>query len=195
MSEERSYSHLDFEKRCLIEKYLNHGMTLSWIAKDLDIPLSTISREIKRNRRDDGYTKRQKVVRICKHRRNCTVRALCKDRRCTRRKCSSCELVLCTNLCKYYEVDICQRTERAPFTCNGCVGIQGCFLHRYRYDAKCAQRSADSRLKDSRSGINCTEEDFVRIIDTVKPLLKQGMGLDAIWCEYGHGYTRDGNRS
>jgi len=57
-------------------------------------------------------------------------------------------------------------------------------LHRYRYDAKCAQKLADSRLKDSRSGVNCTEEEFNKIISIVKPLLEQGLGLDAIWCEH-----------
>ena len=57
-------------------------------------------------------------------------------------------------------------------------------MHRFRYEARCAQRTADSRLKDSRSGINCTEEEFTKIIDIVKPLLAQKIGLDAIWCEY-----------
>jgi hypothetical protein len=43
---------------------------------------------------------------------------------------------------------------------------------------------ADTRLKDTRVGINNTEEEFASIIDTVKPLLKAGLGLDAIWCAY-----------
>jgi IS30 family transposase len=51
-------------------------------------------------------------------------------------------------------------------------------------EAKVAQRSADSRQRDSRTGINCTEEEFVRIIGIVKPLLRQGLGLDAIWCAH-----------
>jgi IS30 family transposase len=51
MSEKVNYRHLDFEKRCSIEKYLNQGMGLSFIADRLALPLSTVSREIKRNRR------------------------------------------------------------------------------------------------------------------------------------------------
>jgi IS30 family transposase len=43
---------------------------------------------------------------------------------------------------------------------------------------------ADSRLKDTRCGINSTEEEFEAIIEIVKPLLKAGLGLDAIWCEH-----------
>jgi len=184
MSGEKSYNRLDFDKRCSIEKFLNAGMSFSWIANETGLPLSTISREVKRNRRDDGYTKHRAVTPLCKHRRNCQVRGLCKDKKCRRRKCSTCEFILCTNLCSYFERDVCTRIERAPYVCNGCVANSGCILHRYRYDAKCAQKSADSRLKDSRSGINCTEEDFERIISIVKPLLKQGLGLDAIWCAH-----------
>jgi len=184
MSEEVSYSHLDFEKRCQIEKFLNAGMGLSWIANGLAMPLSTVSREIKRNRRDDGCRKFKKVSHVCRHRRNCAVRALCKEKYCRSRLCSGCQGVLCTNLCKHYEPEVCKRTARAPYCCNGCVCVHGCMLHRYRYDAKVAQSTADSRQSESRSGINCTEEDFARIIGIVKPLLKQKIGLDAIWCEH-----------
>ena len=184
MSGESNYSRLDFEKRCAIEKFLNVGMSLSWIATETGLQVSTVSREVKRNRRDDGYTKHKKVTPTCKHRKNCAVKGLCKERGCRRRKCATCDFVLCTNLCQYFEKEVCTRTERAPYVCNGCASALGCILHRYRYDAKCAQRSADSRLKDSRTGINCTEEEFERIINIVKPLLKQGLGLDAIWCAH-----------
>jgi len=184
MSGETNYSRLDFQKRCDIEKYLNQGMSLSWIAKETGIPLSTVSREIKRNRRDDGHLKIEKTTHVCKHRRNCMVRALCKEKHCRRRRCAGCQAVLCTNLCKHYEPEVCTRTAGAPYVCNGCIRPAGCVLHRYRYDAKCAQRAADSRQSESRSGINCTEEEFARIIDTVRPLLKQKVGLDAIWCAY-----------
>ena len=184
MPGEKTYVHLDFERRSLIEKYLNQGMALSQIAKELSMTLSTLSREVKRNRRDDGHTKHKRITHVCRHRRNCAVRALCKDKHCRSRRCVNCQGVLCTSLCGHYEPEVCGRTERAPYVCNGCIQPWGCELHRYRYDAKVAQRSADSRLKDSRAGINCTKEDFERIISIVKPLLRQGLGLDAIWCAY-----------
>jgi len=34
MPGETTYSRLDFEKRYLIERFLNTGMSLSWIAKE-----------------------------------------------------------------------------------------------------------------------------------------------------------------
>jgi IS30 family transposase len=184
MSEEVGYSHLDFEKRCIIEKYLNAGMNMSWIARQLGLPVSTVSREVKRNRRDDGHTKHKKTTHVCRHRRNCMVRSLCKDRHCRRRRCNSCDVVLCTNLCQHYEPEVCSRTSRAPYVCNGCVASAGCVLHRYRYEARCAQRMAECRLKETRGGINCTEEEFEAIIGIVRPLLQQRIGLDAIWCAH-----------
>lgn len=185
MSGERSYTHLDFEKRSSIEKHLNAGMPLGFIARELSLPLSTVTREVKRNRRDDGHTKHSRTQHVCRHRTNCTVRALCRERHCRRRRCASCEVVLCTNLCEYYEKEICPRTAKAPYVCNGCVKTWGCSLHRYRYDAKVAQRAADTRLSDSRTGVNRTQEEFRAIVDTVRPLLRQGLGLDAIWAEHG----------
>jgi IS30 family transposase len=32
-----------------------------------------------------------------------------------------------------------------------------------------------------REGINCTEEELARTVELARPMLKQGMGLDAIW--------------
>lgn len=184
MSGDKNYTHLNFDKRCAIEKHLNAGMSLSFIAAELKVPLSTITREVKRNRRDDGHTKLTKVNHICKYRNNCTVRALCKQKHCRSRKCSTCTAILCANLCQYYEKEVCTRTLKAPYVCNGCVKPWGCLLHKYRYEAKLAQRASDTRLKESRIGINSTEEEFKAIIDIVRPLLKQGLGLDAIWCEH-----------
>jgi IS30 family transposase len=87
-------------------------------------------------------------------------------------------------MCDLYQPEVCKRTVRAPYCCNGCPRPQGCCLHRFRYDAKLAQRSADSRLRDSREGINCTEEELVRLVELAKPMLRHGMGLDAIWITY-----------
>jgi IS30 family transposase len=184
MPGKKNYAHLDFDKRCSIEKHLNAGMTLSFIATELGIPLSTVAREVKRNRRDDGHIRLSRVSHVCKHRRNCAVRALCKERHCRSRRCVTCKAVLCTNLCQYFEKEVCARTSKAPYVCNGCVRPQGCPLHRYRYDAKTAQCTAEARLKDSRSGVNATEERFEKIVGIVRPLLKAGLGLDAIWCEH-----------
>ena len=176
MSEEQtSYKHLDFKKRCNLEKYLNAGMTLTWIAQKDNISLSTLSREVKRNRRDDGRTMFTNTSHICALRKRCNIHNLCKTR-CRSRRCSTCPGHLCTPMCDLYQPEICKRTTRAPYCCNGCPTPGGCGLHRYRYDAKLAQKSADSRLVSCREGINCTEEELARTVELARPMLNQGMG-------------------
>jgi IS30 family transposase len=181
MSEGKAgYKHIDFEARCDLEKYLNAGMNLTWISKKTGSPLSTLSREVKRNRRDDGCRTFTKTTHICALRKKCNIHALCKTK-CYSRRCSTCPGHLCTVMCGLYQPEVCKRTMRAPYCCNGCMRSQGCLLHRFRYDARGAQSQADTRLKGSREGINCTEEELTRLVDLAKPMLKAGLGLDAIW--------------
>jgi IS30 family transposase len=181
MPENNSYRHLDFEKRSLIEKYLNQGMGLAWISKELGLQLSTLTREVKRNRRDDGYRgKFKKSDHICALRKTCNVHALCKTR-CRSRRCSTCEGHLCTTMCPLYAPEVCKRNDHAPYCCNGCPKPNGCALHRFRYDARLAQKAADVRLSSSREGINCTADELASLMALVRPLLAQGLGLDAIW--------------
>lgn len=91
----------------------------------------------------------------------------------------------CTNICPHFVADVCRRNGAAPFVCNGCVSINGCRLHCYRYDAKLAQRLADSRLTDSRSGIDTTSEAFEAMIGTVRPLIKDnGQSIAHIWAAH-----------
>ncbi|MGV8082876.1 MAG: IS30 family transposase [Coriobacteriia bacterium] len=91
----------------------------------------------------------------------------------------------CTNTCKRYEKDICRKNDEAPFCCNGCPSLYGCRKHRYHYDAKAAQKLSDSRLVESRSGIDTTSEAFEAMIKTVRPLIKeQGQSIAHIWATH-----------
>jgi IS30 family transposase len=180
----RNYCHFSFDERFGIQELLNSNATMSEIARELSRSVSSITREIKRNRRDDGYrVSPTSMPRLCTHLKTCEVKGLCT--RCWNKRCVSCKKVRCTNICKRYQHDICAKNEAAPFCCNGCLSINGCRKHRYRYDAKTAQRLADSRLPESRSGIDTTSEEFQAMIDTVSPLIrKQGQSIAHIWASH-----------
>jgi len=185
MPESRSYRHLTFDDRCEIQRLLNPGATMSEIARSLGVNVSSITREIRRNRRDDGYRRCPvtPMLRLCTRIRTCEVKGLCTG--CSNRRCASCRRVRCTNICARYEKDICKRNTAAPFCCNGCPSVNGCHKHRYHYDAKSAQRLADSRLVESRSGIDTTSEQFEAMIETVRPLIKeQGQSVAHIWASH-----------
>lgn len=179
-----NYRHFSFDERCEIQALLNSNATMSEIARGLSRSVSSITREIKRNRRDDGYrASPTTMLRLCTHLKTCEVKGLCS--RCWRKRCASCTKVRCTNICKLYEHDICAKNDAAPLCCNGCLSINGCRKHRYRYDAKTAQRLADSRLPEARSGIDTTSEEFAAMIDKVSPLIREnGQSIAHIWASH-----------
>lgn len=179
-----SYRRLTFDDRCEIQRLLNSSATMSEIARKLSVSVSSVTREIKRNRRDDGYrVTPTSITRLCIHVRTCEVKGLCQG--CWNRLCASCRKVRCTNMCGHYEKDICAKNGAAPFCCNGCPSVHGCRRHRYHYDAKTAQRLADSRLVESRSGIDTTSEEFEAMIGTVAPLIKeQGQSIAHVWASH-----------
>ncbi|MBU4555981.1 MAG: IS30 family transposase [Actinobacteria bacterium] len=178
------YRHLTYDDRCEIQRMLGLSQSVSSIARSLSRSVSSITREIVRNRRDDGYRSTPTaIVRLCVHYRTCKIKSLC--RMCSTRRCASCMKMRCTNICPQFTADVCKRTAAAPFVCDGCVSISGCRLHRYRYDAKLAQAHADSRLRDSRVGIDTTSESFEAMIETARPLIcERGQSIAHVWATH-----------
>lgn len=178
------YRRFTFDERCEIQRLLNSNATMSGIARELQRSVSSVTREILRNRRDDGYrVSPTQMTRLCVHVRTCEVRGLCQG--CSSRLCPSCRRVRCTNICARYERDICKSNEAAPFCCNGCLSVPGCRKHRYHYDAKSAQKLADSRLVESRAGIDTTSERFEAMMGMVNPLIKErGQSIAHIWASH-----------
>jgi IS30 family transposase len=179
------YARLGFDERCGIQELLNAGASVSEVAAELGRSVSTITREIVRNRRDDGYrASPTRIVRLCRHVKNCNVRGLCSS--CGSKRCAGCHKVRCTNICKRYEPDVCTSNTHAPYCCNGCRSRCGCWLHRYHYDAKLAQQLCNSRLSESRSGIDITREGFESMIEKVRPLIKKhGQSIGHVWATHG----------
>lgn len=65
--------------------------------------------------------------------------------------------------------DACKRILRFPYCCNGCPKKYfECQFDQYKYDSKAAQEKADSRLINSRIGINMTEEEFNKVDKAIK---------------------------
>jgi IS30 family transposase len=168
MPENQGYCRLTFDERFGIQELLGANSSMSEIARRLDRSVSSITREIKRNRRDDGYRRSPvtPMLRLCTRVRTCEVRGLCQ--RCSNRRCASCTKVRCTNICRSYTPDVCKSNIAAPFCCNGCPSVNG-----------------DSRLVESRSGIDSTAEAFQTMIETARPLIKEnGQSIAHIWASH-----------
>lgn len=180
-----AYHRLTFDDRCEIQRLLSSNASMSGIARKLSVSVSSVTREIKRNRRDDGYrvSPTSTMTRLCTHAKACERKGLCSG--CANKRCASCAKMRCTNICTRYERDICAKNTAAPFCCNGCPSVPGCRRHRYHYDAKSAQRLADARLVESRSGIDTTSGEFAAMIETARPLIKEkGQSIAHIWASH-----------
>jgi len=181
---EKHYRQLKLKQRELIEEGLNVKKSISAIAREIGVSPSTVTREIMRNRRDDGYRKTGNSWgngNTCINRRHCTKTALCKH--CTSPKakdCSSCAKGKCMGICTEFKEELCGAVANSPHVCNGC-GNGGCRLHRYRYSARDAQASADTRSREAREGIDITPEELERGVAIIRAGIEKGQGIDHIF--------------
>lgn len=179
MATSKHYIHITFEMRVSIENYVVEGRTLAYMARELDVDATSISRELKRNRRSDGRSTNPSCRNDCAKRKTCKLRRIC-DPEC-KRKCSSCGAECREGGCPGYERERCRRTHRAPFVCNGCAKRPTCPLERFTYSAKAAQAKADSRLVDSREGLDMTGHEMEFLATEVKAGLKKGQSVHHIF--------------
>lgn len=166
---------LTYDDRLAIERGLNRGDRVSWIAKTIGRAPKVVAAEIRRNWTDDP--RGMLVVRtrnICSKAGKCDVRGLCGGM--CRARCSRCADWLCNSLCPDFEARPCPRVEKSPYCCNACpqrVG-SGC-RHPYRfYEAKWAQDLAERRRREAREGIDCDPEAFERAIAVIERGLTLG---------------------
>lgn len=77
----------------------------------------------------------------------------------------------------------CPRLRRFPFVCDGCPKRYAkgqCACGKWRYLAAAAQGMADARLRQSREGIDATEEEFEAVDEAVKNGVAAGRSVFAI---------------
>lgn len=179
MATSKHYNHLTLEMRVSIENYVVEGRTLAYMSRELGVDATSISRELRRNRRCDGRSGSPTSRNKCARRKTCGLRRIC-DPDC-KRKCSSCGRECREGGCPDYEEEWCRRTHRAPFVCNGCAKRPTCPLERWTYSAKAAQAKADSRLVESREGLDMTGHEMAFLAREVKAGLELGQSVHHIF--------------
>lgn len=173
--------HLCFDRRKLIERGLDEGKAYTYIAHEASVEVSTIRREVLRNRRNDGVSCSKGADKTdCTHLKTCNVRNLC-SHHCDKRLCKRCTLRKCQNICNDYERRECLTVMKAPFVCNACERFGSCTLNRFRYSAESAEAQANRRSKEARSGIDLTEEETGLLVDTVRAGLAKGQSIHHIF--------------
>ena len=168
--------HLSLQDRLYIENSLNDGVSFKDIAKFLCKDPSTISKEVRAHRSSDWYHKGSflNAKNFCVHRYHCKKVNVCRKILDCGIKCASCPT--CNQTCPDFEKERCLRLDKAPYVCNGCdKKLSQCpVAHKYRYDARFADRKYREMLSESRSGISLSKHDLHAIDSVVTPLVAQG---------------------
>lgn len=177
----KKYKHIGIEQRREIEHGLNERRSLSEIARRIGFDVSSVRREILRNRREDGASRSvNRDKNRCARLKDCQVRGLCKNG-CDRRLCRCCDLPCHAMGCPEFRERSCPATEKAPFCCNGCQRYGTCTLPRFKYSAESADAHARRRARESREGVDLTAEEMGALVETVRDGISKGQSIHHIF--------------
>lgn len=176
-------NRIDYDCRLFIEKGLNDKASLAFIAKTLSLHVSTVQREIARNRvQKEGRINVKSRRNICKYRPICTNRGIC-DPHC-QGLCRSCSKVNCNEKCDLFDPKQCVKLQDKPHVCNGCdlLGLKGaCDCQRFFYDARAAQDMAEERMREPRRKPYLSSKEMKAMSAFLSPRLKKGQSPAHIW--------------
>ena len=162
-------AHLTESHRIKIEHYLNENYSYRKVAELLNVNVSTISREVKRNIRTYSISNHMVVVE-CTHKDNCE-----------RLKRSS-KSKMCSINCPDYELRKCDRfsTKNAKPVCNSCPNNAKCKLARKKYIANVANNKYELRIL-LRPKIRITQEQFDFINKLFSEKMTKGQSISVIY--------------
>ena len=169
--------HLTLLNREDIEKFLKAGFKFYQIANQIQKDATTISKEVKRYRLEHHPSNFNNKNNFCKFKDSCKLKNLCNANCHTEcRRCGK-----CNSICPNYELEICEKINKAPYVCNSCSSYTQCRKIKYIYNASKAQEKYESTLIESRRGINLTPEQLQSIDKLISPLIKQGQSIKLIY--------------
>lgn len=164
---DRYQKHFTLEDRITIQKIISEHRddtgNLTILLKDIGNMMendpSTISKEVKLHRiykERSGNFSSALYNSICSHFKVCKAKGLC-SMPCNK-YCKNC--TKCIDTCVEYKEYICPNLKKFPWVCNGCPNIKKCHLNKYFYYSDIAHKDYKNILKESREGINLTEDEF-----------------------------------
>ena len=176
--------HLTLSDRAIIERYLVHDMTFSYIARRLERSPSTISREVK-NHRCFVYGFRYSD-NPCINYRSCIRRNLCDQETkysCCHR-CKDCTEFNCNQLCPQFVSSHCDALDKPPYVCTGCPDEKKCKKNHAYYTAHRAHAEYTKQLHNARAGIRTNPERLMELNDLLMPLVNKGQSIHHIFATH-----------
>ncbi len=179
----KAHKKLTLNDRVFIQTNIESNISFTSIAKQLNMSVSTISREVKNHiiiKDTHGYGGSRNR---CINRMSCDKKSLCRGSNvtCAKKMCRLCRKVLCNTVCNDYVEDTCELLSKPPYVCNACNTRQRCPLKKKYYIALEANNKANTLRKESRSGLNLTEEELKEIDGLLSDRIKLGQSIHHIF--------------
>ena len=177
--------HLTLSDRILIEKGLNGSLSFTEIGRQIHKDPTTVSKEVRRHtkvKEFNGYGNIPCQANADIHSR-CTLKHACGDMDCDL-TCRQCRSFRCSDICKEYRPQQCERLNKAPYVCNGCRKRVNCRMDKKLYSSKYADDCYRELLSSSREGINQTPESIQRMNDILTPLVQKGQSIAHIYATH-----------
>ena len=177
--------HLTWEDRRIIQLGLREHRTFTEIALVIGCSPDTISKEIRNHRYHKPHDDKRYVPNRCKYRESCRKRNICEKK--GAKKCKiPCRLCTsCNTLCPDFVDYPCPIKTKPPYVCNACPKSRNCLFDKYLYNAECANREYQERLRESRRGIDLTKEELIALDELVSPLIRKGQPVSHIFETHG----------
>ena len=177
--------HLTLSDRIQIEKGLNNSLSFAEIGRQIQKDPTTVSKEVRRHtkvKEFNGYGNIPCQANADVHFR-CTLKHACGDMDCDL-PCRQCRSFRCSDICKEYRPQQCERLNKAPYVCNGCGKRVNCRMDKKLYSSKYADDCYRELLSSSREGINQTPESIQRMNDILTPLVQKGQSIAHIYATH-----------
>jgi IS30 family transposase len=177
--------HLTLSDRILIEKGLNGSLSFTEIGRQIHKDPTTVSKEVRRHtkvKEFNGYGNIPCQANADIHFR-CMLKHACGDMDCDL-PCRQCRSFRCSDICKEYRPQQCERLNKAPYVCNGCGKRVNCRMDKKLYSSKYADDCYWELLSSSREGINQTPESIQRMNDILTPLVQKGQSIAHIYATH-----------
>ncbi len=170
-----TFTHLTLDERIAIQTGLDQNLLLKDLARQIDKHVSSVAREIRRNRTCRLPARyNDNIHNTCVHRKDCRLKNVCPQKGCQRR-CSTCHR--CNRFCSKFVKETCQVWLHFPFVCNGCSRKKGCRKEKYFYSGAVADAKSRDLLKSSRAGINLSQQQVLDLDLLLTPLIQKGQPI------------------
>ena len=176
-TQNRTYSHLSIEQRCIIRDMIYAGKSAREIAREIGVSPTTITREVKRNKIVKIPSIRKSNVSIyCLNFYKCSHKGdLCENCMSSYTLCQRCHVRKCTALCKDFRIKMCPKTLKWPYICDSnCTKRNTCRMPKCSYNGTKADNRYRKKLVDSRCGISISYDELIEMQAIIKPLLNKG---------------------